>query len=46
MLPSRLADPNPTVAGRISDEMTQMVKLDIAMLEQAAAGQLRCACVA
>lgn len=36
MLPRLLADPDPTVAGRVFAAMTQMVKLDIAALERAA----------
>jgi predicted 3-demethylubiquinone-9 3-methyltransferase (glyoxalase superfamily) len=38
MLPRLLADPDSTVAGRVFTAMTQMVKLDIATLERAAAG--------
>jgi predicted 3-demethylubiquinone-9 3-methyltransferase (glyoxalase superfamily) len=38
MLPRLLADPDPAVAGRVFTAMTQMVKLDIATLERAAAG--------
>ena len=37
-LPRLLADPDPTVSGRVFAAMTKMVKLDIAALEQAAAG--------
>jgi predicted 3-demethylubiquinone-9 3-methyltransferase (glyoxalase superfamily) len=38
MLPRLLAHPDPTVAGRVFAAMTEMVKLDIAALERAAAG--------
>jgi predicted 3-demethylubiquinone-9 3-methyltransferase (glyoxalase superfamily) len=38
MLPRLMADPDPAVAGRVFAAMTQMVKLDIAALERAAAG--------
>lgn len=38
MLPRLLADPDPAVASRVFTAMTQMVKLDIAALERAAAG--------
>ena len=37
-LPRLLADPDPTVSGRVFAAMTKMVKLDIAALERAAAG--------
>src|SRR4051794_37427227 len=37
-LPRLLADPDPTVAGRVFAAMGEMVKLDIAALERAAAG--------
>ncbi|MGO8920020.1 MAG: VOC family protein [Stellaceae bacterium] len=37
-LPRLLADPDPTVSGRVFAAMTEMVKLDIAALERAAAG--------
>ncbi|MBI5165319.1 MAG: VOC family protein [Magnetospirillum sp.] len=36
-LPRLLADPDPSVAGRVFAAMTKMVKLDIAALEHAAA---------
>jgi predicted 3-demethylubiquinone-9 3-methyltransferase (glyoxalase superfamily) len=38
ILPRLLADPDPTVSGRVFAAMTEMVKLDIAALERAAAG--------
>ena len=38
MLPRLLADPNPAVAGRVFAAMSEMVKLDVAALERAAAG--------
>jgi predicted 3-demethylubiquinone-9 3-methyltransferase (glyoxalase superfamily) len=38
ILPRFLADPDPAVAGRVFAAMTEMVKLDIAALERAAAG--------
>src|SRR5580692_2992751 len=38
MLPRLLADPDPTVSGRVFAAMTEMVKLDIAALERAATG--------
>lgn len=38
VLPRLLADPNPDVSSRVFAAMTQMVKLDIAALERAAAG--------
>ncbi len=38
LLPRLLADPDPAVAGRVFAAMTEMVKLDIAALERAAAG--------
>ena len=38
MLPRLLADPDPSVAGRVFAAMGAMVKLDIAALERAAAG--------
>ena len=37
-LPALLADPDPTVSGRVFAAMTEMVKLDISALEHAAAG--------
>ena len=37
-LPRLLADPDPTVSGRVFAAMTEMVKLDVAVLERAAAG--------
>jgi len=37
-LPRFLADPDPAVSGRVFAAMTEMVKLDIAALERAAAG--------
>jgi predicted 3-demethylubiquinone-9 3-methyltransferase (glyoxalase superfamily) len=37
-LPRLLADPDPTLSGRVFAAMTEMVKLDIAALERAAAG--------
>ena len=38
ILPRLLADPDPTVSGRVFAAMIKMVKLDIAALERAAAG--------
>jgi predicted 3-demethylubiquinone-9 3-methyltransferase (glyoxalase superfamily) len=38
MLPRLLADPNPAVSARVFAAMQQMIKLDIAALERAAAG--------
>jgi predicted 3-demethylubiquinone-9 3-methyltransferase (glyoxalase superfamily) len=38
ILPRLLADPDPAVAARVFTAMTQMVKLDVATLERAAAG--------
>jgi predicted 3-demethylubiquinone-9 3-methyltransferase (glyoxalase superfamily) len=38
MLPRLLADPNSAVAGRVFAAMKEMVKLDVAGLERAAAG--------
>jgi predicted 3-demethylubiquinone-9 3-methyltransferase (glyoxalase superfamily) len=38
ILPRLLADPDPTVAGRVFAAMSAMIKLDIAALERAAAG--------
>jgi predicted 3-demethylubiquinone-9 3-methyltransferase (glyoxalase superfamily) len=38
-LPRLLADPDPTVAVRVFAAMTKMIKLDIAALERAAAGE-------
>ncbi|MCB8836936.1 VOC family protein [Aurantimonas sp. VKM B-3413] len=38
ILPRLLADPDPAVAARVFEAMTQMVKLDIAALERTAAG--------
>jgi predicted 3-demethylubiquinone-9 3-methyltransferase (glyoxalase superfamily) len=37
-LPRLLADPDPTVSGRVFAAMTKMIKLDIAALERAATG--------
>jgi predicted 3-demethylubiquinone-9 3-methyltransferase (glyoxalase superfamily) len=37
-LPRLLADPDPTVSGRVFAAMGKMIKLDIAALERAAAG--------
>lgn len=37
-LPRRLADPDPAVAARVFAAMQEMVKLDLAALERAAAG--------
>ena len=37
-LPRLLADPDPTVSGRVFAAMKEMVKLDIAALQRAAAG--------
>lgn len=37
ILPRLLADPDPTVSGRVFAAMTKMVKLDMAALEHAAA---------
>jgi predicted 3-demethylubiquinone-9 3-methyltransferase (glyoxalase superfamily) len=38
ILPRLLADPDPSVSGRVFAAMQEMVKLDIAALERAAAG--------
>lgn len=38
VLPRLLADPDPAVSGRVFAAMQQMVKLDIATLQRAAAG--------
>jgi predicted 3-demethylubiquinone-9 3-methyltransferase (glyoxalase superfamily) len=38
ILPRLLADPDPTVSAHVFAAMTEMVKLDIAALERAAAG--------
>lgn len=38
MLPRLLADPDPAVSARVFAAMQQMIKLDIAALERAAAG--------
>ena len=38
ILPRLLADPDPNVAARVFTAMTQMVKLDVAAIERAAAG--------
>ena len=37
MLPRLLADPNPAVAGRVFAALSELVKLDVAALERAAA---------
>ena len=37
MLPRLLSDPDSTVSGRVFAAMTEMVKLDIAALDRAAA---------
>lgn len=38
LLPRLLADPDPAVASRVFAAMTQMIKLDVAAIERAAAG--------
>ena len=38
ILPRLLADPDPAVSGRVFVAMTNMIKLDVAALERAAAG--------
>jgi predicted 3-demethylubiquinone-9 3-methyltransferase (glyoxalase superfamily) len=38
MLPRLMADESPGVAGRVFAAMTKMIKLDVAVLERAAAG--------
>ena len=38
IMPRLLADPDPAVAARAFTAMTQMIKLEIAALERAAAG--------
>jgi predicted 3-demethylubiquinone-9 3-methyltransferase (glyoxalase superfamily) len=38
ILPPLLADPDPSVSGRVFTAMTKMIKLDVAALERAAAG--------
>ncbi len=38
VLPGLVANPDPNVSARVFAAMTQMVKLDIAALEHAAAG--------
>lgn len=39
ILPELMSDPDPAVPGRVMQELMQMTKLDIARLQQAAAGE-------
>ena len=39
ILPELMSDPDPAVPGRVMQELMQMAKLDIARLQQAAAGE-------